>query len=291
MTQRRRRTLRANANNLFLMTLGGLLGAAQVTVFMVPANIVPGGVSSLGVILNHLVHTPVGAMILILNIPIQVLGYRLLGGWRVVARTVFVVALYSVAIDLMDALSIKPMSDDRLLNALFGGAVGGIAGGLVYRAGGTYGGTSTIARILQNRTGTPMSSTFLYTDTAFIGLSGLVFGWEAALYSLIALVISGLATDYVMEGPSVIRTVVIVTDHPREIADMVIRDLNRTVTAWEGQGMYTGQTHTVLYVTVPRSEAMLLQQRVFAVDPHAFVVIGQGHAAYGEGFRRPKLPG
>lgn len=278
------------ATGWLLITAGAVLGAIQVAVFMVPADVVPGGVSSLAVILNRVAGTPVGVMVLIANIPIQVLGYRMLGGWRLVVMTVYVVVVYSVTVDVITLVDVEPVSHDRLLNALFGGALGGIAGGLVYRGGGTFGGTSTLARIWQNRTGTPMSTTFLYTDSVLIMLAGVVFGWESVLYSVVALVVGGIVTDYVMEGPSVIRTLVIITDHPRDVADMVIRDMNRTVTAWDARGMYTEQARSVLYVTVPRSEATELVQMVLAVDPHAFVVIGQGHTAYGEGFKhvRPR---
>jgi uncharacterized membrane-anchored protein YitT (DUF2179 family) len=286
----RRASLRALTIDLIMMTAGALIGAIQMVVFMIPAEVVPGGVSSLAIILNKLIATPVGVVILLANIPIQVFGFRMLGGWRVVAATFYVVAVYSVATDLLPVLGVGAVSDDRLLNALFGGIVGGIASGLVYRSGATYGGTSTIARIIQNRTGTPMSSTLLYTETALIALAGLVFGWEAALYAVMAMVVYGLATDYVLEGPSVIRTAMIVTGSPREISNLVIRDLNRTVTAWEARGMYTGQERYVLYVTVSRSEANRLRELVFSVDPHAFLVIGQGHAAYGEGFRHPPVP-
>ena len=284
-----RESLRVLIIDLILMTAGALIGAIQIDVFMIPAEVVPGGVSSVAVILNKLIDTPVGIVILLANIPIQVLAFRMLGGWRVVVATIYVVAVYSVATDLLSVYGVDAVSNDRLLNALFGGIVGGIASGLVYRGGATYGGTSTIARIIQNRTGTPMSSTLLYTESALIALAGLVFGWEAALYAVMSTVVYGLATDYVLEGPSVIRTAMIVTEFPREISDLVIRDLNRTVTSWEARGMYTGQERCVLYVTVSRSEANRLRELVFSVDPHAFLVIGQGHAAYGEGFRHPRV--
>jgi uncharacterized membrane-anchored protein YitT (DUF2179 family) len=284
----RRDSLRAMTATVILLTLGALVGAVQVVVFMIPAQVVPGGVSALAIILNELIGSPVGLMILVFNIPIQVIGYRMLGGWRIVAATVYVVVIYSVSVDLMTVAGLDAVSDDRLLNAMFGGAVGGIAGGLVYRAGGTYGGTSTLALILQNRLGTPISATLLYTEAALIALAGLVFGWESALYAVIAMVVYGLATDYVLEGPSVIRTVIIITEYPREISDMVIHDLNRTVTAWNARGMYKDEERCVLYVTILRSETNRLRDRVLAIDPGAFMVIGQGHAAYGEGFRHLK---
>ncbi|MBN1566069.1 MAG: YitT family protein [Anaerolineae bacterium] len=284
--QSQKRDLRRMIFGFALMTLGAAISAVQVAVFMIPAEVVPGGVSSVAVILNALIGTPVGLVILLGNIPIQYFGARMLGGWRTVAGTIYVVAAYSIGVEVLNYFDVGGVSDDRLLNALFGGAVGGISGGLIYSAGATLGGTSTLARILQDRTGTPMSSTFLYTDTIFIALAALVFGWESALYAVVALVINGVATDYVLEGPSVIRTATIITNHPDEISAMVIRDLNRTVTAWQAEGMYAHQPRAVLFVTISRAEAGRLKDKVIAIDPGAFLVIGQGHAAYGEGFRR-----
>ena len=132
-----------------------------------------------------------------------------------------------------------------------------------------------------------MSTTFLYTDTVVIGVAGLVFGWEAALYAVVALFVSGLATDYTLEGPSVIRTAVIITDHPQQVADAIFRGLHRGVTSWPVTGMYTQQPHSILYVVVSRSEMRALRQVVSEADPESFIVIGQGHSAFGEGFKRP----
>lgn len=284
-----RDTMRTTALQLMLLTGGALLGAVQVAMFMIPADVVPGGVSSLAIITNAVLGVPVGLFVLVANIPILYLGYRMLGGWRVVALTAWVVVVYSVAVDGLMLLDVEPISDDRLLNAIFGGALGGISSGIIFRGGGTYGGTSTLARIIQNRSGTPMSTTYLYTDASLIALAGVVFGWESALYAVIALVLSGMTTDYMLEGPSVIRTVFIITGQPDAISQMVITQMNRTVTAWDAVGMYTHQPRTVLYVTIPRSEATRLKDYVLAIDPTAFIVIGQGHMAYGEGFRRPRV--
>ena len=284
-----RQNVRTVIINWILLTVGALLGAFQVVMFNIPADIVPGGVSSLGIISNELTGVPVGLFILVANIPILYLGYRMLGGWQIVAATGWVVLLYSLAVDGFTLLDPEPISDDRLLNALFGGAVGGISSGIIFRGGGTYGGTSTLARIIQNRTGTPMSTTYLYTDALMIMLAGMVFGWESALYAVVTLVIGGMTTDYMLEGPSVIRTVFIITERPDEISQLVITQMNRTVTAWQAEGMYSHQPRSVLYVTIPRSDANRLRDFALAVDPTAFVVIGQGHAAYGEGFRRPRM--
>jgi uncharacterized membrane-anchored protein YitT (DUF2179 family) len=279
--------------NLILLTVGALISAVSVIVFLAPFEIAPGGVSGLAVILNYLNPAlPIGLMVLIGNIPIQILGFRTLGGWKVVAETIYYVVVYSLALDFLNPrLAAINIGDDVLLNALFGGIIGGVGGGLVYLAGGTLGGTSTLGRILQYRFGFPLSTTSLYTDTLVIALAGLVFGWDGALYAMVALFAGGVASDYVLEGPSVIRTATIVTDRPGQVAQVLLANLRRGVTSWLGKGMFTEKEHTVLFVTITRPQVNALRRLVFSVDPHAFVVIGQGHVAYGQGFKEVKLPG
>lgn len=271
---------------LILLTLGAFISALAVIVFQAPFRIAPGGISGVAIILNQLIQTPIGLVVLLGNIPIQLIAFRMLGGWRVIAGTLYAVVVYSFLVDyLTPYFPSSGISNDLLLNALFGGIVGGIGAGLVYRAGGTMGGTSTLGRILQEKYGIPLSSSSLYTDTVVILAAGVFFGWDLALYAMVALFTGGAVADYVLEGPSVIRTAVIVTDHPREVADAVLKGMHRGVTAWEARGMFTEQTHTILYVTVSRAQVNRLRGLVMNADPEAFMVIGQGHSAYGEGFR------
>ena len=115
-----------------------------------------------------------------------------------------------------------------------------------------------------------MSTTFLCTDTLIIVSAGLVYGWEGALYAAIALFAAGLATDYVLEGPSVIRTAMIITDKPEEISKLVFDNLQRGVTSWTIQGQYTGAERTMLYVTIARSQVRELKDEVSSADPNAF---------------------
>lgn len=277
---------RALSIRIILLTLSAFIGALSVILFMAPFNIAPGGVSGIAVILNKLINTPIGLMIIVLNIPIQYLGYRMLpGGWQWVFWTVFVVLIYSAVLDwLTPFFPSDGLSDNVLLNALFGGITGGISSGLAYRAGGTFGGTSTLALILQKRFGLPMSTTYLYTDMLVMGVAGLVFGWEAALYAIVALFVSGLATDYVLEGPSIIRIALIVTDQPEAVSSAVMSRLGRGVTSWAGVGMYTHTERAILYVTISRAQVGELRKIVQQIDAEAFIVIGQGHTAYGRGF-------
>jgi uncharacterized membrane-anchored protein YitT (DUF2179 family) len=271
-----------------LLNSAAIIGALSVIIFMAPAQVSPAGVSGLAVILNHLFNLPIGIMILIGNIPIQILAYKMLGGWRTVTGTLYVLVIYSFAIDLLTPyFPAHGVSDNTMLNALFGGILGGVSTGLVYLAGSTFGGTSTLGRIIQMKYGTPISTTSLYTDTLVIALAGLAFNsWEAALYALVALFIGGVATDYVLEGPSIIRTVLIITDHPRAVSDAILHQMGRGVTAWNGTGMFTNQQRTVLFITIARPQVGTVRQLVLEADPGAFIVIGQGQTAYGQGFIR-----
>ncbi len=283
---RKRVSRREIIGDVIILTLAGLIASVGVNVFYAPAGIAPGGVAGLSVILNSVIGTPIGLMILILNIPIQILAYRMLGSWHLVAKTIFLVAVYSAAIDLLQPyFPPTGITGDRFLSALFGGILGGTGSGLAYRAGGSFGGTSTLAVILQKKMGTSFNNTYLYTDMGVVALAGLALGWEAALYAMVAIFVDGAVADYILEGPSTIRTATIVTNCPQEVSAAVISGLERGVTGWEGEGMYTGKERHVLFVTVRRPEVKELRRLVFQVDPDAFIVIGHGHTAYGAGFR------
>jgi len=260
-----------------LLTLGALTVAFSVIVFLAPFNIAPSGISGIGVILNATVGTSIGIVVLVLNIPIQILSYYFLpGGLSTIWRTGFVLVVFSFGVDVLTPyFPSSGISDDVLLNAIFGGVLGGLGSGLVYRAGGNFGGTSTLALILHRRTGVPLNTAYVYTDVLVLGLAGLVFGWPAALYALLTIFIDGLASSYVLEGPGVIRTAVIVTDKPKEISERVLHELRRGVTGWQATGMYTGNTRTVLYVSVARSQAHDLRELVMETDPSAFLEIGR----------------
>ena len=210
------------------------------------------------------------------------MGFRNLGRFNFLSRTLYVVLFYNLGADVLARwLPANGITGDVLLNAIYGGVVGGIATGLVYRAGGTSAGTGIISRVMQLRTGIPISQIYLLTDGGIILMAGLVFGGERALYALVTLFIWGLATDYTLEGPSVVRTAFIVTDLADQVASALLNRLQLGVTAWTGQEMYTESEHHILFCTVNRSEVNALRTVVSEVDPHAFVVISHGHQASG----------
>lgn len=268
--------------SFFLLTVGSLIQAVNVNLFLAPAKIAPGGVSGAAIIIQEFTGWPLGLMIMIMNIPLLILGYRNLGRFKFLTRTLYVVLFSSVCIDLFARwMPAEGITDDLLLNSLYAAIVGGIGNGLVYRGHGTAGGTSILGRIVQLKTGIPISQVYLLTDGVVVLIAGIVFGWELALYALITLFLWGVASDQVLEGPSVVRTAFIISDQPEAIATAVFLRLGLGVTGWPARGMFTEQEHTFLFCTINRPDMHILRQVVIDIDPHAFVVIGHGHQAIG----------
>ncbi len=273
---------RATARNYLLLTLGAVVMIVNFNLFIAPGNVAPGGVSGLALILNEYTGIPNGTGMLLLSLPLVVVGFWQLGRFRFLVRTAYVTLFYTIGVDLTAPFfPAQGIVDDLLLTALFGGILGGIGYGIVVRGRGMVSGTGIISRVVQLRTGIPLSQLYIMIDGVVILALGFVFGWPNALYAMIMLFVWGLATDYVLEGPSVIRTVFIITDSPDEIGAILMSRLGVGVTRWTGEGMYTGEERAVLFCTVTRPDVEVMQSAVQEIDPNAFVVVGHGHRAKG----------
>ncbi|HEY3290937.1 MAG TPA: YitT family protein, partial [Anaerolineae bacterium] len=157
---------------------------------------------------------------------------------------------------------------------------------LVFRARSTTGGTDVLAQLLSRLKGIPLSQGYLITDAVVMLLAGVIFGWEKALYALIALYVSGLVAEAISEGVGITRAVTVITQEPERVASSVMVHMGRGVTRWMGTGAYTGNDRPILYIVVSRAEIATLKSIISEADPHAFVVIGQVQEVYGEGFKQ-----
>jgi uncharacterized membrane-anchored protein YitT (DUF2179 family) len=271
-----------------LVLAGALLEATALRLFLVPANLASGGISGISQLINHYTGWPIGLMVFIGNLPLFLLGWRYLGGRGFVMRTVVAVAAYALLTDLLLLMPFFPkkgITDDLVLNSLYGAVVVGIGYGLVYRAHGTSGGSDILARILNRWRGIPMTQSYLMTDTLVVLAAGFVFGWQKALYALIVLYVSGLVVDSTLEGAGTVRTALIVSEQAERVAERILAEMERGVTILNGTGAYTGTARSVLYCVVTRSEVQQLKTIIHETDSKAFMVIGQAHEALGEGFQ------
>ncbi|HEX2698134.1 MAG TPA: YitT family protein [Anaerolineales bacterium] len=271
-----------------LISVGAVIQAIALRLFLVPANLASGGVSGISQLINHYTGWPIGLMVLIGNIPLFLLGWRFLGGPRFALRTAFAVVIYSFVIDSIPRLNLLPpngITDDIFLNSLYGAVVSGVGYGLVYRARGTSGGSDILARILNFYRSIPMTQSYLMVDSAVILAAGFVFGWKQALYAIITLYVSGLVSETTLEGAGTVRTALIITAKPEVVSKRVLDELERGVTVLPGTGAFTGAERPVLYCVITRAEVSQLKAIVREVDEEAFLVIGVAHEALGEGFK------
>ncbi len=274
-----------SGRDFILIFAGALLQALSMRLFLVPARLATGGVSGLAQIINFHTGWPIGLMVLVGNIPLLILGWRFLGGPRFALRTAFAVVSFSILVDgITPFLPADGLTDDIVLNTLYGAVMSGIGFGLVYKGGGTSGGSDILGRILNHWKGIPISQSYLITDSLIIFLAGLSFSWENALYSLVMLYVSGIAAEAITQGSNVVRTAMIVTTCPAEIKSKILHSMGRGVTEISGKGGYTGTERLVLYCVITRSEVTQLKTLVSEADSKAFMVIGQAHEALGEGF-------
>ena len=282
---RRPRFSWATTRDYILITLGTLLQAIAIRLFLVPGHLVNGGISGLAQIINHYTNFPIGVMIFLGNIPLLILGWRHLGGKRFAIRTVFAVISVAFFTDFLVLFLPKDgLSSDLVLNALYGGVISGIGYGLVYRGQGTSGGTDILVRIINNWRSIPISQSYLITDSLIMLAGGLTYSWRNALYAIVMLFISGIAAETTMEGSNVIRTAIIITCYPEPVSQTILKDMERGVTTLDARGAYTGAERAMLYCVITRSEVALLKNLVREADPDAFIVIGQAHEVLGEGF-------
>ena len=269
-----------------LILLGAFIQALAMRLFLIPGQLVSGGISGAAQIVNYYTGWPIGLMVLVGNIPLFLLGWRFLGGARFAIRTALAIAAFSFLTDFL-ALFIpaQGITQDNFLNALFGGVLLGVGLGLVYRGRGTSGGSDILGRILNSRFAIPISQSYLITDTIVVLAGGFTFGWEKALYGLVVIYVSGLAAEMASEGSSIFRTAIIITSAPEAVIAEITQTMERGVTILQGKGGYTGTDRPVLYCVVTRSEVNQLKELVHEADPAAFMVIGAAHEALGEGFR------
>ncbi len=276
-----------------VIALGAWVSAMAYVIFQLPYNLAAGGVSGLGIIVNHYTQFPVGTFFFLLNIPLFFVGFWSLGRWKFIWSSLVAVLVFSFASDFMAAVLPKllqpyPVTHNTLLAAIYAGILYGVGTGLIYRYGGTMGGTSILARIIYNKTGFPLSQSYLFTDLVVILLSGLVFNWETALLALLSLVLAGLLSDYVLEGTSQVRTLLIITEKPEPICEAVMHELQRGVTFWDVTGGFSGKQRKMVYFTVLRSRIYDVKHIISTIDPDAFMVVGVSQQTWG-GYNAPKI--
>ena len=269
------------------IALGSVLYSLSFDWFYVPNQIGFGGLTALGMILNHLSPAiPIGTVVLVLNIPIFILGWKFLGGHTLVS-SLFAMAATSVLVDLIAAIyTFPPM--DPMLAAVFGGVSLGGSLGMIFSKGATTGGTDLIARLLKLPFAwLPMGKLLLAVDLSMLLAVSIAFrSMESAMYGIISLYISTLVMDMVLYGLDQSKVAYIVTTRPQEIAAEIDRQMDRGATFLHGEGSFSREEKLVLMCAFKQKQIVPLKALVHELDPEAFLIVCDAHEVLGQGFRR-----
>ena len=276
-----------------LIVAGTLLVSLGYVYFITPYKIVPGGIYGISIVLHHTFGLPVGLTALAFNIPLTIIGTRVLGP-RFGAKTVVGFVLTSVFVDVLSYFSeFKPLVDgDPLLSSIFGGAIIGVGVGLIFKSKATSGGSDVIAMIISRYTRLSLGLMMMAVDSVIVLVGFVAFGdWHIPLYSWITIFVMGKVIDAVLQGVSYEKTIFIVSDQHQAIRDKIINDLNRGGTYLNAEGMYNGNQKKVIFTVVNRRELAMLEEFINQVDPKAFLTVMDANEILGKGFKslRDKL--
>ncbi|MDL2239119.1 YitT family protein [Bacteroidales bacterium OttesenSCG-928-K03] len=273
---------------LFLI-VGTAILAFGYSCFMTPYKITPGGIYGISIVLHYKFGFPVGMAALCFNLPLTLLGLRLLGP-RFGIKTFLgfcLTALFTDGITWLFGDDPLQLGDDIILASLFGGVVLGIGVGFIFKAKASSGGSDVIASILAKYTKIPLGQQLMIVDSCIVVLGFLAFqDWKVPLYSWTTIFIMGKVIDVVMKGFSDEKTVYIISDKYEEIRTFIINDLDKSGTVFNAKGLYTEQEKNVIFAVMNRRLLPYLQEGVFKIDPQAFVTILDAYEIIGNGFKR-----
>lgn len=283
---RKRKKASEWAKKYFLLFLGSLIYITGLEIFLVPNNIIDGGVVGISIMASYLTDIPFGVFMVGLNLPFLYFGYKQIGRTFALA-TVFSIIAISVLSVFFEP--IPKITEDYFLAAIFGGIIAGAGVGLVIRHGGSLDGTEIVAIIADRKTSFSVGEVVMFFNLFILGTAGFIFGWDKAMYSLVAYFIISKMIDIVLKGLDESYAVMIVSDEYEEIADALMHRLGRGVTYLHGQGAYTGADKQVLYCVVTRLEVVKLKEITLEKDEKAFVTINPVHDIMGGRFKKRSI--
>ena len=264
------------------LLIGCLLIATSYNLFLVPNNIVAGGVAGFAIIINYLFNIDNSLVILIGSIFLLILSYFLLGKEKTKA-TILGSLLFPVCVNLTQNIGniIDIDTNQLLLISVFGGVVYGFGAGLIYKAGFTTGGTDIINQILSKYLKISMGNSMLYCDGTIVLLTAFVFGPTQFMYSIIILYVISYMSDRVILGVSDSKAFYIVTEEEEKIKEYILKYLNHGVTVFNAKGGYAKENQKVLMCVLPTNDYYKLKEGIHEIDPHSFFVVTDAYEVFG----------
>lgn len=271
----------------FLITLGVILVAASIEIFMAPNNIAAGGVTGIAIIINHLFpKISIGFLVLAMNVVLFIVAFLSIGN-KFGGKTIYASLALSFIIWIMDKIVTPNMviTNNLLLASIFGTLISGIGMGLVFNQNASTGGTDILAKILNRFLHINIGKSLLAVDFIVTLFSGISFGADIGMYSLLAVMINGFVIDNVIEGLNKCKEIMIISSEIDLIRKFIIEDLSRGCTIIPGKGGYQYKDSFILYTVLSRKEFIRLKIFIKEVDRRAFITVSDAHEVLGEGFK------
>lgn len=269
-----------------ILFIGSIIYAAGLEIFLVPNNVIDGGVVGISIMASHLTGLPLGVFLIAVNIPFVYLGYKQIGKTFTLS-TLFAILSLSYWSNIF--LPIPGLTNDLFLASVFGGVILGIGVGLIVRYGGSLDGSEIVAILMDKRTSFSVGEIVMVINLFILTGAGLVFGWDRAMYSLVTYFIAAKVIDITIEGLDESKAAIIVSDHSEAIADALMARLGRGVTFLKGQGAYSGDDKRILYTVITRLEIAKLKTIVEEIDENAFVTINDVYDVLGGTFKKKAI--
>ena len=269
-----------------LLLIGSAIAAVGLEIFLVPNNIIDGGIVGISIIFSYLSKLPLGLFTFALNIPFLFIGYKQIGKSFVIS-SLFSVAMFSLFITLLHP--VHGLTNDVLLATVFGGIILGIGVGMILRSGGSLDGTEIVAIIFSKQTFLSVGQTVMVINVVIFSLAALVLGWDRALYSMLAYFVAHKVIDAVLEGFDEAKGVMIISEKADEISEAITARLGRGVTTWEGQGGFSKETNKIIYSVVTRLEISKLRSIVHDKDINAFITVHDVSDVAGGNYKKQSI--
>lgn len=273
---------RIHAKDIIGILVGSLIMAIAIQSVLIPANLITGGVTGVAIILNYLTGVDLWIWFLLLNIPLFIAGYKFVSR-RFVFYSLLSVSAQSLFLAVLTSIDFN--IHQTLLSAVFGGALIGIASGIIFRSKASSGGTDIIAVILRRYRGYNIGQTYFLSNLLVLALSLIMFNMELALFSAISIFISSRVVDTVESGLQVTRTAMIISEDCGDITHAILNNLHRGCTYLLARGAYSGDEKNIIMVTVGKTQLPRLKEIVFHIDPKAFIIVNETIEVYGQGFK------
>ena len=278
--------MKKNAGRYLLITLGCLISTCSINLFLVPHQLLSGGISGIAIIFYYLVGLPIGVQILAMNLPLLYLAYKMFGK-KYALDILFGIVIFSLLVDITSFLNHFNAVDDVMLAAIYGGVFTGIGYGIVFRSNSSTGGMDIVAAIVKTKYGFSVGFINFAVNCGLMVVASLLFGLKLAMFTLISMFISSNLSDKVVAGLNNKKTVVIISGKSEEIAEEIIKEVGRGVTYLKGQGAFTLQDKDIIFVVVNLTQIAKIKLIVDGIDKYAFMIVQDANEVLGRGFTLP----